>query len=105
MFLATKSLFRLAFAGLVAATFALPMVMGPTEALARGAGGNGAPGPGGPGGGGFKPAVLRIARRPPPRRVVSEDPRQFAPGCLRIEPIFDRWGNYIGERRADVCEF
>jgi hypothetical protein len=109
---------RLAFAAVLAASVALPVVASSSHAFARTGGGaaGGASGGGAAGGGGSSGNGGGSGARGVPVCITACDggprvtfghfvaQRRDAASCLRREPIFDRWGYRVGERALNVCE-
>ncbi len=89
------SLSRLALAAVLTASFALPLVASTSDAFANG------------GGSGGHAANTCTAACDLPRLTLErfEARRREGPSCLRREPIFDRWGEEIGERVVDMCQY
>ncbi len=110
----TAMLSRVAIVALMTTSFALPIILDASSAAARTAGtaGNGPSGPAGAatgggttGAGGSRShdfAVLNPGE--PPRIVRLAFPRLGTPrSCYQAEPMFDRWGDYVGKRQNDFC--
>lgn len=112
----TNSLKRLTFIGVMVASFALPLAAEPAlAAAATGAASNGGPGAGAPGGSSPGPsgsgggcagrcgtlAPPPVARIPP--RFVRFEPDRFGSSCFHMQPVYDRWGDFLGDRAIDRC--
>jgi hypothetical protein len=115
----TGSLSRLAIVALVTSSFAVPALLDASPAMARAAGGSaaGAAGASGAtggstggstGGGGVTPlsviTSLDSVRDPPRRRLRAQLPHDGGDSCYQSQPMFDRWGDYVGKQQLpDFC--
>ena len=111
----TGSLSRLAIVALVTSSFTIPVILDVSPAMARAAtGSNGAAGAtgatggstGGSTGGGGGVTTLSVIDpvRGPPRLGLRAQIRHRDPGCYQSQPMFDRWGDYVGKQQLpDYC--
>jgi hypothetical protein len=100
----TVSLARLAMSAILAASFVLPL-LDVSSATARTAGTTGTAGTAGTAGatgGGTGGGGPTIFRGPNPRlRTVQVRDRG---SCYQSQPMFDRWGDYVGKQQMpDFC--
>jgi hypothetical protein len=120
----TNSLSRLAIVALVTSSFTIPVILDVSPAMARAAGGAAGAGAGGAGGssggsgggsgggagGGHVTKATTITSVDPPRdpprfRFRAQTlPRPKDPSCYPSQPMFDRWGDYVGKQQLpDFC--
>ena len=123
------SLSRLAIVALVTSSFTVPLIAHVSPAMARAAAGSsagaagtaggtggstggtgGSPGgsTGGSGGGGITNLSVITPIDPvrgPPLRFRAQLPRfSKNAGCYQSQPMFDRWGDYVGKQQLpDYC--
>ena len=106
----TGSLSRLAIVALVTSSFTVPLILDVSPAMARAAAGSAAGaagaagGTGGSGGGVTNLSVIDPVRDPPPRFRAQLPRANKDPGCYQSQPMFDRWGDYVGKQQLpDFC--
>jgi hypothetical protein len=111
----TASLSRLTIVALLASSFTVPLILDVSPAMARASNGTaGAAGASGGGGGGGGSAGaggvsnLSITSvdpvRDPPPRFRAQTTRDTKDSCYQSQPMFDRWGNYVGKQQLpDFC--
>jgi len=115
----TGSLSRLAIVALVTSSFAIPAILDASPAMARAAGGaagaaggtgggsggsSGGGGSAGNGGGVTTLSVIDPVRDPPRLRLRAQAPHDTKDSCYQSQPMFDRWGNYVGKQQLpDFC--
>jgi hypothetical protein len=119
----TGSLSRLAIVALVTSSFTVPLILDVSPAMARAAagssgtagaaggstggstGGSGGGGATGNGGGVTTLSVLVPIGDPPRRlRLRAQAPVDTKDSCYQSQPMFDRWGDYVGKQQLpDFC--
>ena len=116
----TGSLSRLAIVAFVTSSFAIPVILDVSPAMARAAGGaagaaggasggsgggSGGGGSAGNGGGVTTLSVLVPVGDPPRRsRFRAQTPHDTKDSCYQSQPMFDAWGNYVGKQQLpDFC--
>jgi len=115
----SNSLSRLAIVALVTSSFTIPVILDVSPAMARAAGGgagaaggsSGGSGGGSSGGsgGGHVTNATTITSADPPRdpprfRFRAQTLPRAIDSCYLSQPMFDRWGDYVGKQQLpDFC--
>jgi hypothetical protein len=111
----TGSLSRLAIVALVTSSFTIPVILDVSPAMARASGGaagaaggsGGSSGGGGSAGNGGGVTNLSVTSVDPvrdPPRFRAQTPRDTKDSCYQSQPMFDRWGDYVGKQQLpDFC--
>jgi hypothetical protein len=115
----TGSLSRLAIVALLTSSFTIPVLLDVSPAMARAAGGaagaaggtgggsggsSGGGGSAGNGGGVTNLSVIDPVRDPPRLRFRAQTPHDTKDSCYQSQPMFDRWGDYVGKQQLpDFC--
>ena len=114
----TGSLSRLAIVALVTSSFAIPVFLDASPAMARAAAGSAAGAAGASGatggstGGSTGGGVTTLSvitsvdsvRDPPRLHLRAQLPHEGRGSCYQSQPMFDRWGDYVGKQQLpDFC--